>query len=107
MATAGGKRLGAGRPRKREKHAGQVAKAEKKIADRLPELVDNLLVLADGVKVKEVAADGVVDIYVKAPDRQANEYLVNRILGKPTERHEHEFGHLSDAELVEAAKALT
>jgi hypothetical protein len=103
----GGTRLGAGRPRKREKHAGQVAKAEKKIADRLPEIIDNLFVLAEGVKVKEVSEDGGVDIYVKPPDRQANEYLANRVMGKPTERHKHEFGQLSDAELIEAAKALT
>lgn len=74
---------GPGRPRTAVKHAGPIAKAEKQIADRLPSLIENLFILADGVTVEE---DGIV--YRRPPDRQANEYLINRILGKPTERQE-------------------
>jgi hypothetical protein len=63
---------GPGRRRKADKFARPIARAEKQIADRLPELIDNMLALASG----------------DPPDRQANEYLINRILGKPTERQE-------------------
>jgi hypothetical protein len=83
----GGARPGAGRPRKAEKYAVPVRKAEKRILDRLPQLVDNLLLLADGVTVAELSGEERI-VYSKPPDRQANEYLVNRIMGKPTERQE-------------------
>lgn len=78
-----------GRPRKAEQFEGQVARAEKKIADRLPSLIENMFALADGVKVQEIDFEtGGVTVYSKPPDRAANEYLINRIMGKPTERSE-------------------
>lgn len=80
---------GPGRPRKADKFSGAVAKAEKQIVDRLPKLIENMIVLADGVLVEEVnIATGKPQVYQRPPDRQANEYLINRILGKPTERQE-------------------
>lgn len=107
---------GPGRPRKREKHAGAISKAEKRIADRLPELIDNMLMLANGgyerveeeykpagslyVGSGEFARPMYPDhdpmdlvlvsrkVSIADRDRQANEYLINRILGKPTERVE-------------------
>jgi hypothetical protein len=89
MAGPGGTRPGAGRKRKSDKHAGQIAKAEKRIADRLPDIVDRLLELADGIQVQTVDEEtGGINIYAKPPDRQAAEYLLNRIMGKPTERIE-------------------
>ena len=63
---------GPGRRKKADKFARPIARAEKQIADRLPELIDNMLALASG----------------DPPDRPANEYLINRILGKPIERQE-------------------
>lgn len=78
---------GPGRPAKKDKFAGAIAKAEKRIADRLPELLENMFELAAGVTVQEVQ-DGQLRVYTRAPDRQANEYLINRIMGKPTERQE-------------------
>lgn len=77
-----------GRPKTRDKHAGAIARAEKQIADKLPTLIDRALELAEGVTVKEIDKDGGINIYTKPPDRQAIEYLVNRIMGKPTERQE-------------------
>lgn len=78
-----------GRPRKKDQHAGAIAKAEKRIADRLPLLIDKMLELASGVVVQEVdEGDGSVNVYTRPPDRQAAEYLINRIMGKPTERRE-------------------
>lgn len=77
-----------GRPRTSEKHAGAIAKAEKKIADKLPWLIDQMMELATGVLVEETDKDGVPRVYQRPPDRQAIEYLANRIMGKPTERQE-------------------
>lgn len=78
----------AGRPRKADKYGGHIAQAEDLIADRLPDLIENLLVLAKGVRMKDVGADGTVEYYTEPPNFKANEYLLNRIMGKPTERHE-------------------
>ena len=89
MATNGGRRIGAGRKRKAEKYAGQITEIEDRIADRLPVLVQNMERLADGVWISELDPEtGNERVYRKPPDRQANEYLINRIVGKPTEHHE-------------------
>jgi hypothetical protein len=93
----GGARPGAGRKPKDEKFKQPIAKAEKRIADRLPELVDNMLALSDGIWVEETTIDGKTRVYKRAPDRQANEYLINRIMGKPTERQEQE--HSGDIQI--------
>jgi hypothetical protein len=45
--NSGGKRAGAGRPAK-PKHQAVIERAEKRIADRLPEILDNLFHLATG-----------------------------------------------------------
>ena len=79
---------GPGRPRKADKNAGAVAKAEKQIRDRLPALIENMMLLADGIYVEEITIEGVRIVYKRPPDRQANEYLINRVMGKPTERQE-------------------
>lgn len=88
MGELGGARPGAGRPRKRVQYAGQIAKAEKRIADHLPEVVDRMLELAAGVTVQDDDPDGGVTVYSKPPDREAAKYLLDRIMGKPTERKE-------------------
>lgn len=88
MAGKGGARPGAGRKPKGIKSLTPIALAEGRIVDRLPQLIDNLFALADGVTVQEETPQGGTKIYSRAPDRQANEYLVNRIMGKPTERKE-------------------
>lgn len=123
----GGKRDGAGRKRTRDKYEGAVTAAEQKIADKLPQLVDQLLKLAKGgytrteavwkpaglVFIEEVEelqsgdpenpkirervvkkpafpdlpADKLVCVEKRTSiadaDRQANIYLMDRILGKP------------------------
>ncbi len=85
---SGGARPGAGRPRKREKYARPIAQAEKRIADNLPNIIDKLMELADGVTVQETGKDGSERIYDRPPDREAAKYLIDRIMGKPTERQE-------------------
>lgn len=86
---SGGPRPGSGRPRKADKHAGVIARAEKRIADRLPDLIDKQFELAEGVTVQEADGHGGQRVYSRPPDRQAVEYLLNRIMGKPVERQEH------------------
>lgn len=80
----GGNRPGAGRPRRAVKHARPIAQAEKRIADRLPLIIDRMFELADGVLVQE---DG-GRVYARPPDRDACRYLIDRILGRPRERSE-------------------
>jgi hypothetical protein len=79
---------GPGRPKKADKYKGKIERAEKQIADRLPDLIENLFTLAEGVTVQETDKDGNERIYTRPPDYKANEYLINRIMGKPTERQE-------------------
>ena len=84
----GGFRPGAGRKAKDEKFKVPIAKAEKKIADKLPWLIDQAMELAEGVVIQERDKDGRERIYQRPPDMGAIKYLVDRIMGKPTERKE-------------------
>lgn len=56
--------------------------AEKRIADRLPWLVDKLMELVEGIHEEKTIGDGAVIVYKRAPDRQAAEYLIDRVMGK-------------------------
>lgn len=120
----GGARSGAGRKPKLQKFEAQIDAAERRIADQLPQLLDNLQVLANGgfdqvsetwepagliqISKEVVTGEGTVSVRelafphldpeqlvcvrrtrsIAAPDRAANIYLVDRILGKPTARVE-------------------
>ena len=87
MAGPGGARPGAGRKRKTAKFETQIQKAESMIADRLPWLVDKAMELADGVYIEKPGLTGPL-VYQLPPDMGAIKYLVDRIMGKPTERRE-------------------
>lgn len=87
MAQNGGARPGAGRKPKDEKFKQPIAKAEKQIADRLPHLIEKMMELADGVLTEKISVDGRV-IYQNPPDYKALSYLIDRVMGKPTERKE-------------------
>lgn len=107
----GGARPGAGPKPSRHKYATAINKAEKRIADRLPELVDLLFKLSKGVSVFDSKAlkalfeaiqqyeperveriiENLKETYTTVPDRAAIEYLANRIMGKPTEKIEAEY----------------
>lgn len=76
-----------GRKPKAEKYIRPINAAEKKIADKLPWLIDQAMELAAGVSVEQTDGDS-TKVYLRPPDRQAIEYLVNRIMGKPVERQE-------------------
>lgn len=108
---------GPGRPRKRDQNAGAVARAEKQIRDRLPSLIENLFILANGgyERVEETWAPagslykgsgadaeklypGLPDdelvlikrtVSIADRDRAANEYLINRLMGRPMQALEH------------------
>jgi hypothetical protein len=81
---SGGARSGAGRKPRAERFARPIATAEKRIADRLPRVIDALLDLAEGVQVEDVDSEGEKRTYSRPPDFKAASYLVDRILGKPT-----------------------
>ena len=81
----GGSRAGAGRKARAVKHLGPIASAEQRIADGLPKLIDNMFLLAEGVVVEKPDAEGGVNVFRTPPDRMANEYLINRIMGRPTQ----------------------
>lgn len=117
----GGRRVGAGRKPKavNRLRAEIVAEAEKTICENLPCLIENMVVLANGgyqrVEEKwepsiEKAGELVLverKVSVADRDRAANQYLIDRVLGKPTERHEHDFSKLKDGDLLaEIAGAL-
>ena len=89
-----------------------VAEADKAICDHLPQLIKNMITLADGgyQRVEEkwepselVPGEMVLverKVSVADRDRAANQYLIDRVLGKPTERHEHDFSKLTNEELL-------
>lgn len=85
MAGRGGHRAGAGRPPKHVIAETPIRAAERKIRDKLPWLVDKLLELSGGIHEEKSIGDGAVLVYKRAPDRQAAEYLIDRIMGKPTQ----------------------
>ena len=85
----GGARPGAGRPRKENLYASAIRAAEQQVADKLPHLVGRMLELANGVIVSEEnERTGERNVYERPPDRQAIEYLWNRLAGKPSEHVE-------------------
>ena len=128
----GGPRSGAGRKPTAQKHQAKVNAAERKIAAKLPALADTYLKMAFGqialsvedpeqyaalmVCVGNVMADGgdaaavmmacgIVPgtvIYSRPPFFKALEYLLNRIMGKPTERLEVEWSQEKVEALYEA-----
>jgi hypothetical protein len=88
MAGKGGARPGAGRkPKgiKRVIHASPIQVVEAKISEKLPWLADKLFELAEGVQVQKTDRRGRTRIYSEPPDRQAIEYLMDRVMGKPTQ----------------------
>lgn len=88
MAGTGGRRPGAGRKPKafhRVINQTPIQQAEGMIRDRLPWLVGKLFELAEGVHEEKRIGKDVVVVYKQPPDRQAAEYLIDRVLGKPTQ----------------------
>jgi len=90
VPAAGGARKGAGRKPTAAKYVKEVNAVEKLIAKNLPKYIGNLESLADGILVQETDKNGRDCVYSRAPDRQANEYLINRVAGKPTEHVEQD-----------------
>jgi hypothetical protein len=105
----GGARPGSGRKRKHDKFGTAIQQGEQKIADRLPLLIDRMFELADGVLVEEIDFTGKPFIYQKPPDYKALSYLIDRIMGKATERRvielDRPLDELSDDELRAIAES--
>jgi hypothetical protein len=142
----GGARPRAGRKRKATKYESAIQTAETKIIDKLPDIIENLLTLADGGqqiiteewqpaglvtltkhdedkdKFYQVQAfpdlDPLETVLVKRTvvtagrDRAANQYLVDRVMGKATQRlqilkPDKPFEEMTDAELAEYIASTT
>jgi RecB family endonuclease NucS len=121
MASNGGARPGAGRKRKYDKYQSAIEKAELRIAQKLPDILDNLEVLADGgqqVITEKYQPAGLVTltkqdeegnsyqvpafpdldpleqvlvektVVTAGRDRAANQYLADRVMGRPTQHQE-------------------
>jgi len=85
----GGARPGAGRKPRAKKFESIIQKADNRIAENLVRYIENMERLADGVLVEDVnVLTAKTFVYQEPPNRQANEYLINRVMGKPTERQE-------------------
>jgi hypothetical protein len=120
----GGARPGAGRKRKYEKYQTAIEKAELRIAQKLPEILDNLEILADGgqqVTTEKYQPAGLVTltkqdeegntyqvpafpdldplepvlvertVVTSGKDLRANQYLADRVMGRPTQKQEIDF----------------
>jgi hypothetical protein len=88
MAARGGARPGSGRKPsviKRAAHASPIQQTEAKISGKLPWLVDQMLILAEGVQIQKTDARGRTRVWSEPPDRAAIEYLMDRVMGKPTQ----------------------
>lgn len=81
----GGARPGAGRKPRAVVYRQPIREAETKIRDRLPWIVDRLFELAEGVRVESTGISGEPIVYQRPPDRASCEYLMDRIMGKPTQ----------------------
>jgi hypothetical protein len=62
-----------------------VLDTDRYIQERLPQLVECLINMAVGVAVEKVTEKG-EQVYTVPPNRLAAEYLINRALGRPTEK---------------------
>lgn len=87
-SNRGGARPGAGRKsaavRKLRDDFNTVVRET--IVDWLPELLVNLKALADGIEVQKTDAKGREVVYSQPPDRAANQYLIDRVCGKPIDQ---------------------
>lgn len=66
-------------------HEAPIRVAEKKILDRLPWIVDKLIELVEGIHEEKMMGENAVIVYKRPPDRQAAEYLLDRVMGKATQ----------------------
>lgn len=100
----GGARPGAGRKPKLEKNVTAIEKAEEQIRDRLPQTINKLFELAEGVTVEEKDELGNRVVYTRPPDRVSCIYLINRIMGKPEVRVKAE--HSGEVAWISRVKQL-
>jgi len=56
---------------------------EARLTEALPQAIEKLIELASGLESVTLTTDGTT-LYSQPPNRMAAEYLVNRVLGRPT-----------------------
>jgi hypothetical protein len=104
----GGVRQGAGRKAKAEAYAGAITAAERRIADRLPRLLDNLEYLADG-GYEEVAQtfEPAGLVFVEAPVRDRKGVILLDAMGRPLMARQRAFPDLPPEQLVCVRRVVT
>lgn len=91
MATQGGKRIGAGKPKGyKASHTLEAQETRKKIVEMISERTEELMsakfALALGYTKAITNEDGkVTQVYTVSPDGNAIQYLLNQVIGKPKE----------------------
>lgn len=70
-------------PRQVQRYVMAIRKAEKQIADRLPELMDGMIDLALGVRAEDGEKQ---QKYSKQPEYKALEFLISKVMPKSSER---------------------
>ena len=91
MATRGGKRIGAGKPKGyKASHTLETQETRKKIVEIISERTEELMAakfaLALGhTKAITNEAGEVRQVYTVSPDGNAIQYLLNQVIGKPTQ----------------------
>jgi len=91
MATHGGKRIGAGKPKGyKASHTLTTQETRKKIvemiSERTGELMSAKLALALGhTKAITNQSGDITQVYTVSPDGNAIQYLLNQVIGKPKE----------------------
>lgn len=79
-----------------------VSQAEKRIVEKLPDLVERMLELAEGVTIQDENRKGEPVVYKKPPDRQAAEYLIDIIM-KSVEKRASDVG--TTVKIIEVIKS--
>jgi hypothetical protein len=87
--------------RERERLAGEL---EDELVTHVRRCIDNLMALANGVMVKVETKDGTIDAFERPPDRLANEYILNRLLGRPPSKKPLAAAEAEDEPLIDISK---
>ena len=77
-----------GRIAHRIKNRNAIEKAELYLRKNLPKYLKNIEKLANGISAMKINRQGEEEIFLIPPDRQANEYLIDRGMGKAPSRVE-------------------
>jgi hypothetical protein len=80
------------------------AELEREIIGHIQQCIDNLMALANGVEVEASGDESGRKVYQRPPDRAANEYILNRIFGRPAARKPLDESGRQEAERIDLSR---